>query len=133
MLVLDPPLVEIRSSPFISNMDVEITTDDTLSDGGVLDNSSTWSIDSLGVSTSRGAYTSWEDVRVELVTIPYGPGRSPDNSSDPNSDSDGSGGGLEELTSFLLVIRDRLIALLWDPGNMTYWGWASCIQIETYW
>ena len=85
------------------------------------------SLNSLGISTSRGAYTSWEDVRVEIVTIPYGPGRSPDNSSDPDTDSDDSSGGLEELTLFPWVIWDRLNTLLWDPGNMTYWGWESLL------
>ena len=48
---------------------------------------------------------SWEDVGVELVTIPSGPVRSPDNSSDPDTDSDY---GLEELVSFLWVDHDRL-------------------------
>ena len=83
MLVPDPPLFDIKPLPFISDTDVEITTDGTFSDGSDSDNSSTWSFTSRGISTSRGAYNSWEDVGVELVTIPYGPGRSPDNSSDP--------------------------------------------------
>ena len=81
MPVPDPPLVDIRPPPFISNANVEITTDGTFSDGDS-DVSSDWSVDSYGIYTSRGDFASWTDVGVELVTVPSGPGRSPENSSD---------------------------------------------------
>ena len=67
---------------------------------------------------------SWEDVGVELVTIPSGPVRSPDNSSDPDTDSDGG----------LWVYWNRLQPLLLgDPENMSFWGWEHllCFTVST--
>ena len=36
------------------------------------------------------------------------------------------------MTSFLWVVRDRLTALLLNPGNMTYWGWERllCLTVS---
>ena len=127
MPVPDPPLVDIRPPPFISDVNVEITTDGTFSDGGS-DVSSTWSLDSVSVYTSRGDFASWEDVGVELVTIPSGPGRSLDDSSDPDTDSDG---GLEELTSFLWVHRNCLEPLLrTETMSFTNWEHLLCFTVS---
>ena len=94
---------------------MDITTEGTFSDGGS-DISSTWSIDSVGIYTSRGDFASWEDVGVELVTIPSRPGRSPDNSSDLDLDSDSS---LEELVLFMWLHSERLEPLL-RTENMSF-------------
>ena len=103
-------------SPFVSDDSVEITKDGMLSD-----TSSKWSIDSAGISTSRGDFASWQDVGVVLETVPIGPGR--EWSSDSDADLDD-----EDLVSFLWVHSTRLRALL-GSGNVD-WEHLACFSVS---
>ena len=66
---------------------------------------------------------SWEDVGVELVTVPSGPGRSPDDSSDLDTDFDD---GLEELESLLWIHHVRLGHLL-RTGHVSFTDWEHLL------
>ena len=92
------------------------------------DVSSNWSVDSYEIYTSRGDFASWTDVGVELVTIPSGPGRSLEDSSDTDSDSDD---GLEELVSILWVHRGRLAPLLRTENlSFAHWEHLLCFMVS---
>ena len=113
--MLVPVYVRTRT-PFVSDGSVEITEDGTISDA-----SSTWSIDSAGISTSRGDFASWQDVGVVLETVPIGPGR--EWSSDSDADLDD-----EDLVSFLWVHNTRLRALI--RSEHVDWEHLVCFSVS---
>ena len=80
---------------------------------------------SIGSINSSGIYT-WTDVGVELVSVPSGPGRSPDNSSG-NSDAEYDD-GFEDLVSFLWVHHTRLRALI--RSDHVDWEHLVCFSVS---
>ena len=110
-----PDYVHTRN-PFVSDNSIDITEDGTISDA-----SSTWSIDSTGISTSRGDFASWQDVGVVLETVPIGPDQ--EWSSDSDADLDD-----EDLVSFLWVHSTRLRALL--RSKHVDWEHLVCFSVS---